>query len=862
MEFCLTRLLEYYKDKVDPKRLEAIHDEIQSMHDQGMSQRQVMEKIKLISDQVSVAAYYDLTREALHAQKVEDLLAVITHPRYEGRLNDSIEEMLFATVRADKGVGNSIQNLKYVYNNKLVKTLDMAILSRDGGPLLQNMQGFDIDQWTGVLAKMHDPKLKTDPVTEFLAQVFQHQNDVFFGEKSRIGVPDIYNPKYGFKIAYDGSAIKQAGLRKVMLDLLQSVDFKSIENVDPAKLAKTITYLKDPAITEGNIRKLLAKNDTGDYAYALMKSASKSFDSWLPENGIYSTEIYDTYSGVKKGFSVFNERQWTFKSAPHQMNFLADYGRHGTNIYKYIKEDGRQLATSLSFLDKFGPQAEEAFEAVVKFNEARSMRNKIPFDAAKARSQFDFAAGRITRIPEEFAGAQIGNRNLPSIPQVTRAITNMSSASVLAGSGITQVFLDPANVASHYLFKSSENFAQQLGPFVGQYALSLKDALATAPLFKKFMDTPKHFMEVADIAERTLGEVGMLERLAGTDSWTVANAVTTVSGAQFFNRVSSIFSYRLLNHMVKNNFIDNADVVLGRYGMSPKDLDFLQNAITLSDSPARIDLLPDVIFENNPLKMRPNLYKRNMAKALGMYLEENRRQFAPQIDDKTRYNFTTFNNDDQHPISIIAKMFMHLKLMGIKVLQDGRQLYNQEAGEGMVNRALTGAKITAGFTAFLGIGGFALNYTKDYMGHLIGEGGDVLKANEKTMNEYMKRDRDSKHPRWVNQLISGLTRYGVASPLIEPFMGAKDAKDAVLSTIATPALKATLYPTLSVGSAISNYIMGKQPVTRDNSRTFIDGIKMLTPGQSVIRLTPWEDDYYKQQQKWSKELMKFNRMLK
>lgn len=865
MDFCLTKLLDYYANTKNPKAtvdsVTELHGKIQELHDMGLSQFEVKGALAKITGEMSVDVIYDLTRGSLNADKITQI-KMRSLAMQSKNLVDLVRDMSHNTHHIGRDLGRNVENSVNAHVGMIVKPMDQAIISRDGGRLFQEMQGFPVETFVQIMDVMDGtiPTTKSEPL-DFLAQVFKKQNDTLFAYKSRAGAPDFKNNKYGFKIAYSAENIKAAGARQFILDILQSTNLKAQDLLGPAgeqiaksRIANTLDFLKNPKTTEAMIRNAAASSEDTKMAKGLLRGLVESYDSFAPEQGVFSSDVMDQYGKVGTG-KLFKSRQWEFNSNKAKMAIMERYGKHGIDVYKYIKDDSVSTAKILGAMDIWGVDVIANKDAVFNALESRALSNKVhglTFDRAEAEAIFNYSLGRVHRIDNPFKLSE-GFKS-ENIAALAKSSNSIATASYLAGSGLTQLFIDPASITVQYLAKSNENFFRSI-PTIFKYYLG-----AQVDTFKEALsNNPDMFIELADITERTLGEVGFRERLKESVPGLLADKTMTFGLVQYFNKVSSLAAFRLLNHMVKRGIIDDADIVLSRYGMTPKDLDFLMDILPMVDSPVDVANLPDKLFINNPAKSRPFKYKQDMGKALGMYMEENRRQLAPQTGKAQGYMsynigisatraFKTVGVDGAI-LNAYIQGLMHLKMLPFKGASDFRQLVNVKSAGGsnavMRNGFVNSGILAAKYASIFGVAGMGLSFARDFAKTL-----DF----QATYDDYMKDNK------FLTKMVVGIGRYSAMAPAVEPFLNGRNAREVVEGLLTTPATKATVNIPVSVLSATVNLAMGREPIDYDNAKVFTEGVKSLVPGQTAINMTPYAEEYMNLQKKVIREIEKLDNM--
>lgn len=837
MNLCWEKIAELYGKTLDKKTLKDVFDTVQDLHDSGKTRGEIANAIKGIASHIDVDRFFELSAMRDSEVMVPKLRNLITKTT-PNDLDNGINDMLFRSVRFNEATGYPVEVLQKVNINRLVKPLDMAIKSRDGGKLYLQMEKFGLDQWKMIAETIvgNGPK-DLDPGMKFLADMFKHQNQVLFKEKVRFSVKDFIDKDYIHKVQYDGGAIRKAGIKQFSLDALENITFKNPSYTTSMSDFNSVSaireLLKNPATTEASLRALVNSKEPTQYNKQLLKALVEVYTNWSTSTDPYREGILlsESKAGIDSAAQtgLWKERMIKFNSPSHQMDFLEKYGKFGSNIYRYIKSDSYSLANAVAFKERFGINSGENFSSLLNELGAYAQSNGLAFNRDKAIAKYNYTMGLYTRVPEELKLDLLHpSENLAdNIAWSVEQLKTLSSSATLAGSALTQITLDPANIYANLIMRSNENLFSSTANFIKYGFESLGDLTAR---------DRELAIEIVDLAYRHLGE----EHLKEKNLLHKLGDIVSYPASQV-NKWSQTFGYKVTNHMLKTGRLENLPEILNKYGINEKEFSLVSGLMADGFTPYELPELSNAIFSDlKPSNVSMYNYKRKLANMAAAFTEETRRGVNLELSTKTKYYINIIGNDETTLYSTLLKMVTQFKGMPMEALNTSRQISNMRGG-GFYQTSKTLAQYSA---ALVSAGASLMILRK------------LLKNNfniEETKKELFTPTLKNPAP-WNALLLDSVFRYGILSPFTEYMSNARTPSEVALGAIETPATKATRVVISPSIAAVKKMKGDRNYITGVNAKEFVQGVQSLIPGSTLMYMTQWADEYVKLQKETAKKI--------
>lgn len=799
-DFCPDRIRKYFGERVDPDKVEAILKEINNMHAAGLDRTVLRERMRELVNTVQADQVEKYLNKLETLKSFRSNLDMVEHPSFKGNKQQGIDAILFINRHNVPGAGNNVESNFHNNLYKYVGGLDMAIKRLSPKSLATAMSGdFDIE----LLKTMRGEMQSDNPFVTYMAQIGKHYNDMLYTDYNNAGVYVPYRENYGFKRVYDGQKIRDAGFPAWMSSLAKNLDIeKSFKNVSSEELSTLNEAMRQGLDHEAFKR--LGKKST------LVAEFVEDFEAFQKEYDPFSMEIYSKLLEAPAD-KKFRARSYVFKNSESELSYMKEFGAFDS-IYGYWKGAGRLAARELSLVDKFGPTPKVGFEDLI----AQMAISDKNFSKETALTKYAYATGKVIR---DDSFIEKGMR--------------WSSAAVLGTSGISQIG-DLSATQFNYLWKDTSNVVSSFTNGLYQYISSIPSVAVSKSL--------PYIVDSADALERAWGEQ-MVREFGKNPSGFVLDAVYTLSGSKFMNKVAANANLNLYTGLLRKASKSPSlsrfhTEFLKRWDLVPEDLMLVEPILKNIDSPLDIAALPDNLFDQNRMGIPAKKYKQVLAQRVYNFLNENIRQGAP-TPGWSQAMLANGNSADQNEvISRASRMFFQFKRIGIKQLQDFRQLSDARSPDSnMAYKALSGTSMIGSSVALTLGTGLTISYLKSLMNN----GGDKDKTDREFFDPKELRDN----------IIQSSLRNGSFSLMTEPLMNADSVQDALVSSV-TPSVKQAYRAGVIPASIARRLLTNKDPLDREQAREIVDSAKMAIPGYNLLYFMP----YMEEKKKFEKQMIR------
>ena len=763
MKICISKIQAAHPN-VDPKLVEDLVNEVANTPRLPNGSLNIIAK-KFGANETLLRGILSTVQDQATLEKVIDLKARAEQPNYAGAggVRKFITDLFASSVEAVQGGSLSISALKEQYSRKYAHSLDMALLDIDKRSIsmLKNMGPAE----SAKLLKAIKGTASGDPLIDDIAAAIRTANDALYADKASKGFMVTYKDDYGFRRFYDGDKITDAGFKQFSTDILNDLD---------------LTKSKIEGITQQNVREILdlINRDASEQDFLnavktneLLAAIKDDMDNWIAEYDPYdvgtSTKMYAS-TGRQ---SSRKQRSYIFKNEDTEMHFMKDYGLYGSDVLSYVQTDMRRSAGELAFGEMFGPKMRNGFDTFLQEMKAKIIASGATNAEADnivrdAERMYAYASGSIVRAPIDGKTAvELGAKGVVSYG--ADALVNLTNSGVLAASAITQLADLPQSYYA-YMFKNKQSLVVKLPKFIMHTMGAAVDAMRKDASMRKYGE------HITDLSLKVLGDI---DAASQKRHWTSKGLdfVLSTMGVNYMNRISSILNLRLMGDLLKNpQYLANAEKVLGRYNLTPDDLDFTSG---LFQRMSHMDLtrLPDSFFDANPRGVSGEVYKKQVADKFSMFLRENMRHGAATKGFRENLQLslgTDFTNQLDVGTSIV-RMLTQLKGIPTNLFNSTRYLTNNYPvtenpyANGTYHLALNAAIVS---TAYLGV---------DYLKKLIQNDFDEDKAYEKlTAGKGLG-----------NAYARSIMRSSALSIFLEPFASAMYDEDWLSAAAGTPSAK-------------------------------------------------------------------------
>ena len=829
MSFCQSNIIKKY-GYMDKDTLDQAYKYVKAELGKGNDGTTLMNNLRVLMQDMHEAVAEPFIQDMKSLMKMEERLGELQRPEYTHSPTNAVKDWLLAGTSTGKGAGASVEQLKNYYRNKFVYSLDMALITRDPEiPAL--MKQFTFDQWVQVRKaqtniEMGKPAGSGNPVIDTVAELFVHHNKSLYAAKEGGGLAIKKNPDYGFKRKYNGTKIKEAGIKKFAVDMLNSLNLKKsrLDGVTPENIQSILRMAKDPNVTDAAFEAEAAFNP-------LIAEVFDDYDRWVKTYDPYSEDnISKMLFKDNKGIEAKKQKQlrsYTFTNAEAEMYFMQEYGEHGADIYKYIKADSRTSSTEMALIEKFGPKYYENFKALLDQVEIKSRMEGTNFNRQDAETAFNLVIGKIIRAPHTLEDVKMFEQGGAERAAVygADALKNVTSTATLALSAVTQL-LDIPQTAFMYMNKSNQNMITKWGKLTYNSLAAIKDVIN---------NDPKYAAHIVDIAEKTIGEIDAGDiRRSGAGKF--ADKFMLLNASQLMNRYTAIINIRLYNDLLKSASADGlkaSEKFLGRYNLTPQDMAHVSPLLTKVDSPLQLDALPLSAFENNPRGMTAQAYREKVSKSMYLFVNENFKQGSPakglrQVME-TPLIGVSVGTDRTKISSALIGMMLQFKGIPIEMMQSARQL-NNLTGQ-FDNKILNGTYLLGSNFAIMTTGFMMVDYLKTMMRN----GFDM----EATEEEYFKYENFSK------KVLTSYMRGGAFSFLTEPLTGSDKFSaegNPITKFVATPSVSVPYELTKAAYGVVANTLDDSDDIfRRKQAKEVYKATKLVVPAYSVLQYVPMLD---------------------
>ena len=766
MKVCVDKIVAAHP-KADPKIIENLVNEISETPRLPNGSLNIIAK-KHGATETLLRDVLSTMQDQMVIKKVIDLKARAEQPNYAGAkgVRKFITDIFASSVEAVQGGSLSISALKEQYARKYAHSLDMALLDIDKRSIsmLKNMGPAE----SAKLLKAIKGTASGDPLIDDIAAAIRTANDALYADKASKGFMVTYREDYGFRRFYDGDKITNAGFKQFATDILNDLDMSKskIEGITKENVGQILELINKNASEEEFIK--------ASKTNQLLAAIKDDMDNWVAEYDPYdvgtSTKMYAS-TGRQ---SSRKQRSYIFKNEDTEMHFMKDYGLYGSDVLSYVQTDMRRSAGELAFGEMFGPKMRNGFDTFLDEMKAKVIASGATNAEADniirdAQRMYAYASGSITRAPIDGKTAvELGAKGVVSYG--ADALINLTNSGVLATSAITQLLDIPQSYYA-YMFKNKQSLIIKIPKLLGHTMGAAIDAMRKDHSLRKYGE------HVTDLAVKVLGEI---DAASQKRHWTSKGLdfVLTHVGVNYMNRMSSILNLRLLGDMLKNpKYLANAEKILGRYNLTPDDLDF---ASGLFQRMSHMDLtrLPDSFFDANPRGVSGEVYKKQVADKFSMFLRENMRHGAATkgFRENLQLSFGTDFTNQLDVGSSIIRMVTQLKgiprnlLNSTKYIANNYPVTSNPYANGVVHMA---ANIGIVSTAYMGL---------QYLRYYIQNDFDEDKAYEKL----------TKGKGLGAAYVSSILRSSALSLYLEPFGSAMYNEDWLSAAAGTPSAKIVL----------------------------------------------------------------------
>ena len=763
MKYCISKVQAAHPN-VDKKLVEDLVNEVANTPRLVNGSLNIIAK-KHGANKTMLSGILSTVQEQVTLEKVIDLKARAQQPIYHGAkgVRKFVRDIFASSVEAVHGGAMSISALKEQYSRKYAHSLDMALLDIDKRSIsmIKNMEPAEAAK----LLKAIKGTSSGDSLIDDIGAAIRTANDALYADKSSKMFMVTYKEDYGFRRFYDGDKILDAGFKKFSTDILNNLD---------------LAISKIEGVTEKNVKEILdlINKDAPDKEFLaaaksneLLAAIKDDMDNWVKKYDPYdigtSTKMYAS-TGRQ---SSKKQRSYVFKTDETEMQFMKDYGLYGSDILSYVQTDMRRSAGELAFGEMFGPKIRVGFNTFLDEMKSKIIANGESVVEAdniirEAQRMYAYASGSITRAPIDGKTAvELGTKGVVSYG--ADALINLTNSGVLAASAITQLADLPQSFYA-YMFKNKQSLIVKMPKFIMHTMGAAVDAMRKDASMRKYGE------HITDLSLKVLGEI---DAASQKRHWTSKGLdfVLSTMGVNYMNRVSSILNLRLMGDLLQNpKYMANADAILGRYNLNPKDLEF---ASVLFQRMSHMDLtrLPDSFFDANPRGVSGEVYKRDIADKFSMFLRENMRHGAATKGFRENLQLS-FGQDFTNQLDVgtsIVRMLTQLKGIPMNLFNSTRYLTNNYPvtenpyANGTYHLALNAAIVS---TAYLGV---------DYLKKLIQNDFDEDKAYEKLTGGRGLG----------NAYVRSVLRSSALSILLEPFSSAIYDEDWLSAALGTPSAK-------------------------------------------------------------------------
>lgn len=298
-------------------------------------------------------------------------------------------------------------------------------------------------------------------------------------------------------------------------------------------------------------------------------------------------------------------------------------------------------------------------------------------------------------------------------------IRKLTTLAYIGKSGLTQI-LDTVPTAIHYHSATGKIFPQAVYETFTNYLSAIPEAMRKNTAEEMYLFTNDLLTSInQELMEVAQGKAGMMAK--------TAEAVFTLSGAKFMNKVSYITNAKLylrrLTEIANGAEINPNELAhLGKFNLTPQD--FKQFMPAFKEQGLNMGMfskLPDEFFENNRLGLSGKEYKIQMNERLTAYLTERIQKGSPVAGNREkRFLYGATQEGTLHGEA--ARALAQFKVTATKIMFDTFVGLAKEQGgyKNLSTHWMLGKWLAA--SGMMGIGLLAL---KDYSRQPI---GDILEG--------------------------------------------------------------------------------------------------------------------------------------